>query len=66
MRKQGDIVFFSMGEIRGGGMICGQATISHPVIGESWIIEMSPSTREKVKDIYPFTHISVFDVHIEK
>jgi hypothetical protein len=63
-RNQGDLVYFDTGALSGFGKICGQATTGSPVIGISWIVELSEGTKAKLPD-HPFTHITVFDCMIK-
>lgn len=62
--KQGDIVDFTTGIVTGRGKICGISSNELPVIGTTYVVEVIESNIDK--DVYPFTHIPVFEINLTR
>ena len=63
-RSEGDLVGFDNGSLTGIGKIRGMSSIGIPGIGEVWILEIVSSNIEVPNDIYPFSCISMSEIHL--
>ena len=62
--KQGDIVKYDLGVLKGTGRISGISCSGVPFGRKAYIIEdMSLNMPNK---IYPYTHFTCFEIHLEK
>lgn len=64
MHKEGQIVEFDNGRVKGIGRIRGIATIEMPVVGHTWIVEVIRCDSDAL-DAYEYSCIPMLECHIK-
>lgn len=64
--KNGDKVSFNQPPLRGSGIIKGVSTAALPVIGATYIIELTSCNIPTPNDTYPFSCIAIAELFITK
>jgi len=60
------MVSFDNGVVKGIGIVKGVTTTEQPVIGCTYVLKVLESDPIIPSDLYPFSHLGMFEVHMTK